>query len=86
MPATDPFKHLSAGLESPPTRHFEITPADVDLDVIPRCIRVGGDGDLVIKDRDDVVITYSVLAGEMFVFMPKQVMAATTATGLVGLY
>ena len=81
----DPFVNNMPGLESPATRHFEITPADSDLSIIPRALFVTAGGDLVIRDAVGTDVTYSVTVGSVLPFRPVQVRSATTAT-VVGWY
>lgn len=85
---SDYFKTVSKTLESPADRHFPITPDDTaDLPIVPRSVRVGGAGTLVLRDAEGQDISYTVSDGEVLVFRPVRVLAAgTTATGLVGWY
>jgi hypothetical protein len=72
----------------PADRHFTITPDDdADLSIVPRAIRVGGAGNVVIRDGAGTDVTYAVTAGEVLTFRPVRVLdTGTTATGLVGWY
>lgn len=85
---SDPFKSHSKGLTAPADQHFAITPNDsADLAVIPRAIRVGGSGDIVLRDKGGVDVTYPAVAGEVLIFRAVRVLATgTTATNLVGWY
>lgn len=70
----------------PADRHFSITAADTDLAVTPRAIYVGGSGTLVLRDISGVDVTYTVNAGTTIPFRAVRVAAASTATGIVGMY
>lgn len=70
----------------PADRHFEITAADTDLSVTPRAIYVGGSGTLVLRDSTGTDVTYNVQAGAIIPFRAIRVAAASTATGIVGMY
>lgn len=76
---------LNNNPRNPATRWLEITPADANLDPIPRALRVTVAGDLVIRGDDGHDETIPVDANETLPFSPTQVRAATTAT-VVGLY
>jgi hypothetical protein len=90
---SDIFESYATGLESPGNRHFPITPDD-DTDIqhegrviIPRAIRVGGAGNVVIRDGAGTDVTYTCVAGEVLTFRPVRVLATgTTATNIVGWY
>ena len=82
----DFFEKNMSSLDSPATNHFAITPADTNLAVTPRAIYVGGDGNVVVRDQNDVDVTYAALAGSYIMIRAKQVRASSTATGLIGMY
>lgn len=87
MPQIDPFTSHRRGLESPATHHLAITPQDgVDLPVRPRVLRVLASGDLSLRDEAGTVITYSVTAGETFVFSAVGVEASNTTATVAGWY
>ncbi len=66
-------------------RHFAITPSDTAKIECKR-IFVGAAGNVVLKIGDDgTAITYAAAAGTYIDVSADYVMAATTATGLVGL-
>ena len=70
----------------PANKHFAITPADTDLAVVPRAIYVGVAGTLVLRDVAGVDVTYTAVAGSIIPFRAIRVGAASTATGIIGLY
>lgn len=82
---SDQFAGRPRAPSEPAYGHFEITPSDsVDLTHVPSAIRVGGAGDVVIRDRHDVDITYTCTAGEILGVRAVRVLATgTTATNLV---
>lgn len=83
----DYFEDNMTGLDSPAEGHFSITPADSDFSITPRAIYCGGAGNVVVRSKSDVDVTYAVLAGTYLLIRAKQVrVTGTTATGLVGLY
>lgn len=85
MPQTDPFSSQSRGLTSPATQHFAIAPADgVDLPTRPRVLRVLTSGDVALRDADDTVIIYPVVAGETLQFSAVGVEATGTTATLAG--
>ncbi|MCO5092009.1 hypothetical protein [Bosea sp. (in: a-proteobacteria)] len=86
-PAKRPKTSSQAGLGNPARRAFAITPADAELDEYTTALYVGGDGNLVVvleDNADGEIVTFAVSRG----YHPlccRQVRAATTATGIVGL-
>lgn len=84
----DYFKSVSKTLDSPADRHFAVVPDDAaDLAVVPRALRIGGAGDVVLRDATGAEVTYAVTAGEVLAFRPVRVLATgTTATDIVGWY
>jgi hypothetical protein len=84
----DYFKTVSKTLESPADRHFPISPDDVtDLTIVPRALRIGGAGTLVLRDATGEDVTYTCVAGEVLTFRPVRVLeTGTTATDVVGWY
>lgn len=84
----DHFNTFPKTLESPADHHFAITPDDAtDLAIMPRVIRIGGAGALVVRDRAGQDVTYTVTAGEVLLFRPVRILATgTTATDIVGWY
>ena len=68
-----------------PREYFAITPADQDLPQIPQAIWVGIGGDLVLQGADGQTATFkNVPTGYLFIASPVRVLAATSATFLVG--
>ncbi|OIQ44146.1 MAG: hypothetical protein BM558_08965 [Roseobacter sp. MedPE-SW] len=85
MPPVDPFATQSRGLTSPATEHFAIVPTDgAELPTRPRVLRVLTSGDLTVRDDKDVVITYSVSAGETLQFSAVGIEATGTTATVVG--
>ncbi|MCK9542480.1 MAG: hypothetical protein M0R03_10685 [Novosphingobium sp.] len=83
----DRFSNHSPGLEAPGSSLFAITPADSDLPALVRALYVGTGGDLVLlaKDDSDPVTLADVPSGSFIPVRAKRVMAATTASGIVGI-
>lgn len=75
--------HLPSG---PGDSHIEITPNDdTDIDPNIRALKIGIEGDIVIRDKNGVDVTYTVVAGEIIPFAAKRVLATgTTAQNIVG--
>lgn len=71
-----------------PARRFAaITPADAPLLLIPKALYIGGAGNLVVYEADgSTAVTFKVPAGIVLPIRVSQVRAATTATGIVGLF
>lgn len=67
--------------------YFDIVPSDVTLLKNLQYLRIGGAGNLVLKGRGASAPTASiaVAAGEYVPFGDGYVMAATTATAIVGI-
>jgi hypothetical protein len=84
----DYFDSHNDSLTSPAKRHFAITPDDSsDLQVLPKCVRVGGGGALAVQDELGTVLIYQVVDGERLDFRITRILATgTTATDLVGWY
>lgn len=83
----DAYSDRSPGLDSPGISLFAITPADSDLPVLARALYVGTGGDLVLLARDDETpITLANVGDGAFIpIRARQVMAATTASDIVGI-
>jgi hypothetical protein len=71
----DFFGKRSVGLESPGTKHYMIIPG-TDPAMRPRCLRIGGDGLIVVEDERGEQIEYPVFAGEVFKFRADKVISA----------
>jgi hypothetical protein len=80
--ADDNFGSQSTGLTSPGEAHRAVVPSDDDdLDPRPRCLKCIADGDVAVRDKNGVDITYPMLAGELLEFRAVRVLATgTTAT------
>lgn len=75
-------------LADTPTTPTAITKSDdtVTTAITAKGIKVGGAGNLVVKGvAGGDAVTYAAVAGDYFPCQVSRVMAATTATGLVGL-
>lgn len=75
-------------MAAPSNKAVAITPSDAtDLTGV-RTILVGGAGTVIVRlVRDpNTSITITAVAGQTLDVRPTRVMAASTATGLVGLY
>lgn len=83
----DSFANHSPGLEAPGSSLFAITPADSDLPALVRALYVGTGGDLVLLAKDDAapVTLPNVPSGSFVPVRTRRVMAATTASGIVGI-
>jgi hypothetical protein len=64
--------------------HIAITPNDSTV-LYADALYVGGAGTVVCQDRDGTQVTYTVPAGGQVPTNVTKVMAASTATGIVGL-
>ena len=72
---------------SPARKFAPITPADTALAVIPKALYIGGAGNLVVYEADGTTaVTFVVQSGAVLPVRVSQVRAATTATGIIGLY
>ncbi len=84
----DPFSSHSAGLESPATHGFAVSPSDsADLADVIRALYVGGSGNVAVTllSGADVRLT-GVAGGTLLPLRVRAVRATgTTATSLVGL-
>lgn len=84
---TDTFESYKAGLESPATRHFAITPSDSeDMAIRPRALYVDAGGTAVITDEDGIDVAYTLIAGVTFPFRGVRIKATGTTATLVGWY
>ncbi|MCP1168378.1 spike base protein, RCAP_Rcc01079 family [Limimaricola litoreus] len=83
----DPFDKHQSGLESPPTRLFQIQPDDAaDLPQATRALNAAQGGAVRVTSVAGDVATLYVAAGCAFPVRVRRVWATgTTATGLVGL-
>lgn len=86
MPATDTYKNVFPGLESPITRAAAVVPDDVtDLPHVTRALHVGTGGDLRVTLSGGQAVTFPDLAAGWHPIRVARVHATgTTATGLVG--
>ena len=67
-----------------PGRFANVTPSDTtQLGGQVISLTVGGAGNLVVKGQDGTTATFVVIAGQTIKGKFNQVMAATTATGIV---
>jgi len=85
----DLFSNFKAGLSSPASNAFAITPHDTnDLAIMTRGIYVGASGDLKVTLSGGTTVTFVDLAAGMI--HPLRVVrvfaAGTDATGIVGVY
>ena len=77
----------SDGVQAPARKLVAITAADADLTNVTKGIYVAGAGTLVITAADDsAAVTVTATAGSYHPIRAKRIAAASTATGIVGLY
>jgi len=77
----------SDSVQAPARKLVDITAADSDLTNVTKGIYVGGAGTLVITAVDDTAsVTVTATAGSYHPIRAKRIAAASTATGIVGLY
>lgn len=70
-----------------PTRAVEITPSDTTTYDTGIMVYVGSDGDVVVEPfAGGNTVTFTVAAGSFVPVTCRRVLAATTATDLVGVY
>lgn len=81
----DPFQSHQPSMTAPADEHFAIAPADgVDLPVKPRALYVLSAGNVKIRDRKGVMVTYAVTAGQVLDFRAAGIEATGTTATLVG--
>lgn len=79
----DRYKDYASGLDSPATRHVQITPDnDNDLTFKPRAIYCNEAGAIVIRDSAGTDLSYTMAAGDLLPFRGVRVLA----TGTTGTY
>lgn len=77
----------SDSVQAPGRKLVAITAADADLTDTPKAIYVGGAGTLVITAVDDTAaVTLTATAGSYHPIRAKRIAAASTATGIIGIY
>jgi hypothetical protein len=88
MKMTDRYAELAASLVSPASGGFAVTPHDANaLAQVTRALYVGGGGDLSVEMQWGGVVTLvNVPDGALLPVRVNKVLAATTATQIVGLY
>lgn len=89
MDAPEGFADYTYGLDQPAIRWFNVVPHDTNpLVAQPRCLYVGGAGDVAITNRfGDVVTMKNVPAGSFLPVRPDAVMfTGTSATNIVAMY
>ena len=85
---SDRFSSHGAGLESPASHAFAVTPSDAsDLAETTRALYVGATGDIALVMKSGAAVTLTnVLAGSVLAVRAARVMATgTTAQDIVGL-
>lgn len=84
---SDKFSGHASGLTAPARNGFAITPDDEqDLPGITRALYVGGAGAIVAQMQHGGVVTFeNAPAGTILPIRIRRVLAATTATALIGL-
>jgi hypothetical protein len=85
---TDNFQQHAAGLESPPSRAFSVTPSDgEDLALATRGLMVAVAGNVsVVTTGGDTVTLPALQPGIQYAIRAARIRATgTTATGLIGL-
>ena len=81
----DNFKNVAKGMESPPTRHFSITPSDsTDLAIRPRALYCQTYGTVAITDEFGTSVTYTVAAGQILPFRGMRILSTGTTATVVG--
>lgn len=76
-----------SSLLNPATNFTLVTPSDTTVLQEFRGLYVGVTGDVVIKNRDGVAVTFTAVpAGSILPIQGTQVMAATGATGVIAFY
>lgn len=85
--ATDLFENFPLAFTMPYNDGFAITKSDTDeLAQVTRGIYVGGAGNIsLVTERGNTVVLKGALAGTILNVRAVKVLAATTATDLVGL-
>lgn len=89
MAAHEGFDSYPFGQDAPGVRWFSITPSDTEpLTALPRCLYVGGAGDLaVVSAFGDSVTMKNVPAGTFLPLRADKVLATgTTADHIVAIY
>ncbi|KKB09805.1 spike base protein, RCAP_Rcc01079 family [Devosia chinhatensis] len=83
----DRFSSHSSGLDAPATHGFAIVPHDSnDLAEVTRAIFVSGGGNLVVQMASGATLNFGgIPAGTLLPIRANRVLAASTASGLVGL-
>ena len=87
----DPFLFVDDQVESPSRKAFAVTPSDATdfqtTGVVPKALYIGTPGDLVVQLVGDAgTVTFvNVGGGSILPIRPRRVLAATTATNIVGL-
>lgn len=82
------YNGVRESVSDPGDDGFDIVPSDsAALEEIPKYLYVGGAGDLHLKGRgkNRTVVLVGVPAGSLIPFRPEFVLAATTATDIVGI-
>lgn len=65
--------------------HFPITPSDTDQSQTFYGLFIGGAGTVLVRSVTGVVCTYNAAASQYLNIKGTAVMAASTATGIIGL-
>lgn len=89
MSAPEGFEAYPFGQDAPGVRWFSVTPSDTDsLPALPRCLYVGGAGDMVVISKfGDSVMLKNIPAGTFVPFRADKILATgTTATYIVAIY
>jgi hypothetical protein len=77
------FDHPTV-ISAPARFHASVTKHDTNiLDPVPRALRIGGAGTVVVEDEAGVTVTYTCSAGEVLLIRAHKVKTASTATDIV---
>ncbi len=77
---SDDFETYRPGLSSPAEKHFPIIADPGVINPRPRSIFCASDGDITVRDIDDVEIIYSLIAGQVMTFRATKVTSIGVGT------
>lgn len=67
----------------PATNHYAVTPSNsAVLTPTPRMIYVASNGNLVVADQANTVLTYAVTAGQVLEIRPLRILTTSTANSI----
>ncbi|MBE7731993.1 spike base protein, RCAP_Rcc01079 family [Devosia faecipullorum] len=85
---SDQYQDMASGLTAPASGAYSVTPSDsAALSIVPRALYIGIGGSLSVEMKWGGIVTFQNLPdGALIPIRAVKVLAASTASAIVGLY